>query len=340
MLMDAEVAIHLYTNNKRSYDFLLSEFGDKKNFKLFYRQLNEVIYEQIYLPCLFLFKNVGCFVHSGDTSSVFWRAKSKRIIILHDVAFKKDKKTYPEANSLKRKLGRLYRSISIGCSIKNVSKIITVSNFAANDIKLTYGSYLEEKIFIIPNGLTNKFELDVSSLESKKNTALLVTGSDPQKNCNFFISTLLKNNSFIDSIDHIYVAGVNDHNEIRVDFSSKISYLGHVSGNQLTELYKTSKLFFIPSLYESFGVPAIEALAAGCNVVSSSRGALPEVLGNNACFFDPMSVDSINNALSVSIGLEVKQAPEHFKALKFLERYSWESGSSQFKKVCLELFDR
>jgi glycosyltransferase involved in cell wall biosynthesis len=52
-----------------------------------------------------------------------------------------------------------------------------------------------------------------------------------------------------------------------------------------------------PSLYEGFGLPALEAMAAGCPVIASSAGALPEVCGPAARYFDPHSVETLAEAL-------------------------------------------
>jgi glycosyltransferase involved in cell wall biosynthesis len=63
--------------------------------------------------------------------------------------------------------------------------------------------------------------------------------------------------------------------------------LGFVSEDDLLALYAESAVFLFPSLYEGFGLPVLEAMAAGVPVVSSDRGALPEVMGRVGISFDP-----------------------------------------------------
>ena len=334
--IDITSPIFLYTNKLISFNYLKNVFKDKKNFKFFLFDSNEVIFEQIYLPLISFTKKIDCFVHSGDTSSVLWNSECKKILLIHDVAFTKSAKNYPGANSFRRKFGRLYRSITISFSINSASKIVTVSNFAAKDIIVTYGAQLKDKIIVVPNGLNEQFIINSALLKNKKNYALLVTGSDPQKNCNFFIKTLLKHNSFLQFIDHIYIIGVSSHKEINVNYSEKISYMGHIPSSELPNFYAKSNFLFIPSLYESFGVPSIEALASGCHVFASSLGALPEVLENHAYFFNPRSANNINKMLSSVCNLKIKRAEEHQKALIFLRKYNWKNASKKLINICLE----
>jgi glycosyltransferase involved in cell wall biosynthesis len=72
---------------------------------------------------------------------------------------------------------------------------------------------------------------------------------------------------------------------------------GRVSEAQLVELYRTAEALVFPSLYEGFGLPPLEAMACGCPVSVSRAGALPEVCGDAARYFDPTSVDEIATAI-------------------------------------------
>jgi glycosyltransferase involved in cell wall biosynthesis len=72
---------------------------------------------------------------------------------------------------------------------------------------------------------------------------------------------------------------------------------GRVSTDELVELYRTAETVVFPSLYEGFGLPPLEAMACGCPVVVSRAGALPEVCGESARYFDPISVEEIAQAI-------------------------------------------
>jgi glycosyltransferase involved in cell wall biosynthesis len=72
---------------------------------------------------------------------------------------------------------------------------------------------------------------------------------------------------------------------------------GHVPGDELVRLFQTAQALVFPSLYEGFGLPPLEAMACGCPVAASRAGALPEVLGDAARFFDPTDADEIAGAI-------------------------------------------
>jgi glycosyltransferase involved in cell wall biosynthesis len=62
-------------------------------------------------------------------------------------------------------------------------------------------------------------------------------------------------------------------------------------------LYQGASLLAIPSLWEGFGLPALEAMACGTPVVASDRGALPEVVGDAGVLVDPTNVDALREAM-------------------------------------------
>jgi glycosyltransferase involved in cell wall biosynthesis len=72
---------------------------------------------------------------------------------------------------------------------------------------------------------------------------------------------------------------------------------GYVSNQRRAELYAGASLLVLPSLDEGFGLPALEAMALGVPVVASSRGALPEVLGDCGILIDPANVRDLADAL-------------------------------------------
>ncbi len=88
--------------------------------------------------------------------------------------------------------------------------------------------------------------------------------------------------------------------ELRLD--GDIRFLGWITPAELEGLYAAAACFVFPSLYEGFGLPVLEAMARGVPVACSGRGALSEVAGDAALFFDPESEPAIAEAIERVLG--------------------------------------
>jgi glycosyltransferase involved in cell wall biosynthesis len=73
---------------------------------------------------------------------------------------------------------------------------------------------------------------------------------------------------------------------------------GHVSTDELVELYRTAAALVFPSLYEGFGMPPLEAMACGCPVAVARVASLPEICGDAAVYFDPTSAEDIARGIA------------------------------------------
>jgi glycosyltransferase involved in cell wall biosynthesis len=83
----------------------------------------------------------------------------------------------------------------------------------------------------------------------------------------------------------------------RAQLPDGVESRGHVSADELVALYRTASCLAFPSLYEGFGLPPLEAMACGCPVACSNATSLPEVCGDAAEYFDPLSPDDMAAAI-------------------------------------------
>ena len=79
--------------------------------------------------------------------------------------------------------------------------------------------------------------------------------------------------------------------------NNKIIRLGFVPDEDLVSIYNLATVFIMPSLYEGFGLPILEAMACGCPVITSKEGSLPEVAGKGAYFVDAYNMEDIKNGI-------------------------------------------
>jgi len=109
---------------------------------------------------------------------------------------------------------------------------------------------------------------------------------------------------------------------------------GHVSADELAELYQRAAALVFPSLYEGFGQPPLEAMACGCPVACSDAGSLPEICGDAARLFDPRDV----NAIAVAVG-DVLDDPEPWRqrGLARAAEFTWERSARAHEAVYREL---
>jgi glycosyltransferase involved in cell wall biosynthesis len=82
-----------------------------------------------------------------------------------------------------------------------------------------------------------------------------------------------------------------------------VDRLGAVAVEELASLYRTAACLVFPSLYEGFGLPPLEAMASGCPVAASSAGAVPEICGEAAVYFDATDPEAIANGIREALAL-------------------------------------
>jgi glycosyltransferase involved in cell wall biosynthesis len=110
--------------------------------------------------------------------------------------------------------------------------------------------------------------------------------------------------------------------------------LGHVSDEELRALYRGAALFAYPSLYEGFGLPVLEAMAAGAPVLTSNLSSLPEVGGDAAFYCDPRDVSSIREGLARGLA----EGPARVAAGRaHAAAFSWDRHAAQTLAVLAEV---
>ncbi len=105
--------------------------------------------------------------------------------------------------------------------------------------------------------------------------------------------------------------------------------LGYLDAKDLGALFRHAHAFVMPSLYEGFGLPLVEAMSCGCPVIASDRGSLPEIGGSGAQCFDAFDIHAMANAL-----VELLRNPEELQqkrsdALRRAADFSWDKAAQE-----------
>ena len=111
--------------------------------------------------------------------------------------------------------------------------------------------------------------------------------------------------------------------------ADKVIFLGPVAEADLPVLYGGAQLFVFPSLYEGFGLPALEAMACGTPVVCSNTSSLPEVAGDAALLVDPLNVNALAATIGRVLGDAALAGDMCQRGLQQAARFTWAQTAQQ-----------
>ncbi|GBR08204.1 glycosyltransferase family 4 protein [Acetobacter oeni] len=247
-------------------------------------RLKGQLWEQIDLPRL---AGKRVLLNLGNTAPLFVR---RQFVVLHDAAVF----AQPQGYSWKF---RLWYKILQMVLCRTGARFVTVSRFSQREIARHLG-ISADRISVIPEGGEHirQTPADTSILDQHHLTGqrfvLAVGNLAPHKNLRA-LSTLAR---ALDErgIPLVISGGANPSVfGAAAVLPHPALYVGRVTDGQLHALYQAASCFVFPSLYEGFGLPALEAMACGCPVVASSIPALQEVCGDAACYADPADENDI-----------------------------------------------
>ncbi|MDO8499145.1 MAG: glycosyltransferase family 1 protein [bacterium] len=128
-------------------------------------------------------------------------------------------------------------------------------------------------------------------------------------------------------------AGINYADANRLPRNDSVVFTGFVSDDELDNLYKNASLLVMPSLYEGFGLPPLEAMRQGVPVASSNRSSLPEILRNAAIYFDPENETDMVTAIHTALTDDHTRKKLIEAGQKLYPTYSWETTARQTAKI-------
>ena len=267
-----------------------------------------------------------------------WMARPS-VMTVHDLIFER----YPQHHT---RANRAFLRVAMPLFVRRADAIIAVSQHTRRDLLEVYATP-PQKVYVVEEGIDERFrpagEADIRRVKERysiRRPYLLMVGTlEPRKNHALAFRALAQLKA--EGWPHCLVAvggggwlfDAVQHQVESLQLSDDVIFAGHVADADLPALYSGADCFLMPSLYEGFGIPVLEAMACGAPVVCSKVSSLPEVAGEAARFIEPLTAEGLADA--------VRQVLSHPKmADKMLSdgmrqagRYRWQRAADETVQV-------
>ena len=285
-------------------------------------------WSQFILPFWAKQDNIDIFWSPAHRLPIFLSKSIASVVTIHDLVWK-------HAPETMRPFGKFLDSSFMPKSVKIADKVIAVSKSTAKDLYIEVPESKQKTIIIYEAG-SLAFKQLIKNDNSIKKYLLFVGTLEPRKN----LARLLEAYSLLPlSIKEEYSFfivggkgwGKDDIKSIVKNFNIKkyVKILGYLSDKDLANTYQKASLFVMPSLYEGFGLPLLEAMSFGVPVVTSNLSSMPEIVGNAAVLADPYSVDSIKEGIKKVLTDKQLRFLLSSAGLKQSKHFNWKKAAKK-----------
>jgi glycosyltransferase involved in cell wall biosynthesis len=184
---------------------------------------------------------------------------------------------------------------------RSLSRIITVSESAREDISREF-SVPSHRFKVVPNGISTELFYPLPEVPREKNRVIVTNSADiPLKGLAYLLEAVHEV-SKTHAIKLTVVGEPKKDSQIlkqirKLGIGPLITFTGRINNGYFVRAYAKAAMAVVPSLYEGFGLPAGEAMACGVPVISTSGGALPEVVGEAGIIIPPADVKAMAEAI-------------------------------------------
>jgi len=248
------------------------------------------------------------------------------------------------AKSLKDRLGYRRWFSFTGMQIKVARQlpfIITVSQMARHHIHEIFG-IAESRMKVIYNGIDSELFSPSDDVARLNNLILMVMSRDTAvKGLRFLLEALAELRKKWD-LKLVVVGttmgdGVTEKLMDRLGVTGAVTFRNQIETSELIKLYRSATLVAVPSTYEGFGIPAAEAMSCGAPLVSTTAGALPEVVGDAGILIPPADSAALTAAIAQLMESPAKRAEYSILGRKrILEKFNWSNAARLTAEVYSE----
>ncbi len=219
--------------------------------------------------------------------------------IHHPMTFDKQEYLRVAGTKLKKmRVNRWFTFIEMQKKVaRQLSHIVTVSECSKNDIAREFSINLS-KFRVVPNGVDNEFFYPVQN-DSRPDNSIIVTNSSdtPLKGLRYLLEAVAQIRKK-QSVKLTVIGEPKKDGSIlklvaELGIGDIVHFTGRIKNEEFAGYYSKATVAVVPSIYEGFGLPAAEAMACGVPLISTSGGALPEVVGNAGLIVPPADADAL-----------------------------------------------
>lgn len=259
-----------------------------------------------------------------------WRIKVPFVVTVHDVAVNR----YPRDHPFE---WRAYTSWLMPERLRAAARVITGSGFGRKELIDIY-RLDPAKVIAIPYGLDQRFLAAAGARKDPNPPVLLFPGAPlGRKNLELVLKSMAQASDGSElakaqlQISGATAQGFRPYAYLvrTLGLRDRVHWLGNVPFTEMPGVVANATVLVYPSLYEGFGFPPLEAMAAGTPVVASNRGSLPEVLGDAAIMVDPNDQRAFTEALEAVLTKPQLRAELRDKGIQRAKAYTWESCAAK-----------
>ena len=298
-----------------------------------------MLWSQTCLPHWAVKDHIEVFWGTAHRLPRFLPEKTAQVVTIHDLVWK-------HAGETMRPLSRMMEGIFMPAAIRQADRIVAISTSTAIDIEEEYPDAVDKIRVIYPGTTGLPAPLDFHSLSAlgiRFPYILFVGTLEPRKN----LQVLLQAYALLDiktrNETRLVIAGGKGWGGVEINAMIKdlcladhVIPVGYVNETQLATLYAHARFLAMPSLYEGFGLPLIEAMSFGIPVLTSNRSSLPEVAGDAGVLVDPFNIHSVSEGLSSLLKNHQHRNYLAKKAISHAKRFSWNNAARKMWAVFQE----
>ena len=171
---------------------------------------------------------------------------------------------------------------------------------------------------------------------------LSISNRNPHKNFYRLIQAYTELLKKADLEEHLVIVGkrISDFEENRIknfihrkNLSNKIHFFDFIENHELPIIYQNASAYVFPSLFETFGMTPLEAMACEIPVAVSNFGVMPEVCGDAAEYFDPLNVESITSAIERILLDETRRKELISLGLMHIQKFTWDDAARKYHRL-------